>query len=517
MSKNKGLRIGSYRIQPLGLTVLIVLLLIAVAAVVVFAVNPGDVKYTLFPTPSPTPSPTPAPTPTPSPSPSPTPTPAPTPRSATIRSLGEIAVQTDILKAAKTADGYDFSQMFTYVSDIMGNADYTVADVEGSMGGTVNVSGETLMHTPASIITALKDCGVDMLNLANDHSLDGNLNDLLAAIQNCKDAGMDYVGAAASADEKKQAKVVDINGIKVGFVAYTESLNGLEKKVSSDALKYGINLISKSNAKKDIQACRDAGAEVVVAYVSWGDVGKRDITDSQKEIAKALATFGADVIIGYNPHVIQPAAWFEIKNKDGEITQRTLCLFATGNLLCASREQYSDSGVIFQFTLQEKDDFSGIEVVNPVYIPTYIWQVDLEDDTTAATDGDPVPADAIPAADNADDGTADTADTTDTADTGATASIPSVFKITLDENGKETTASNSGKDDAKDASADTTTTVTDPALSGAAKFDYRVVAAGQWLESAPDGMNYTQFSRMRAVFAEAQSILGTDVASVAAE
>ena len=95
MSKNKGLRIGSYRIQPLGLTVLIVLLLIAVAAVVVFAVNPGDVKYTLFPTPSPTPSPT----------------PAPTPRSATIRSLGEIAAQTDILKAAKTADGYDFSQM----------------------------------------------------------------------------------------------------------------------------------------------------------------------------------------------------------------------------------------------------------------------------------------------------------------------------------------------------------------------------------------------------------------------
>ena len=283
MSKNKGLRIGSYRIQPLGLTVLIVLLLIAVAAVVVFAVNPGDVKYTLFPTPSPTPSPTPAPTPTPSPSPAPTPTPAPTPRSATIRSLGEIAAQTDILKAAKTADGYDFSQMFTYVSDIMGNADYTVADVEGSMGGTVNVSGETLMHTPASIITALKDCGVDMLNLANDHSLDGNLNDLLAAIQNCKDAGMDYVGAAASADEKKQAKVVDINGIKVGFVAYTESLNGLEKKVSSDALKYGINLISKSNAKKDIQACRDAGAEVVVAYVSWGEVGKRDITDSQKE------------------------------------------------------------------------------------------------------------------------------------------------------------------------------------------------------------------------------------------
>ncbi len=503
MSKNKGLRIGSYRIQPLGLTVLIVLLLAAIAAVVVFAVNPGDVKYALFPTPSPTPTPTPAPTPTPTPTPSPTPTPAPTPRSATIRSLGEIAIQTDILKAAKTVDGYDFSSMFSYISDVMGNADYTVADVEGSMGGTVNVSGETLMHTPASIITALKDCGVDMLNLANDHSLDGDLNDLLAAIQNCKDAGMDYVGAAASADEKKQAKVVDINGIKVGFVAYTESLNGLEKKVKSDALKYGINLISKSNAKKDIQACRDAGAEVIIAYVSWGEVGQREVNSNQQKIAKALVSAGADVIVGYNPHVIQPAMWIEMKDKDGNVTKRTLCICATGNFLCASNEQYSDSGVIFQFTLQEKDDFSGIDVVNPVYIPTYVWQISTADPSAASDDT--IPADAITAPD-------DTAAAADDA-TAAATSNPSVMEFTVDENGNETTASD--KQTAKD-DAQTGATTTDT-ISGPADYDYRVLAAGQWLEGAPDGMSYSQYSRLKEVWAEAQSILGTDVASVSAE
>ena len=536
MSNNKGLRIGSYRIQPLGLIVIILVLLIAVAAVVVFAVNPGDVKYTLFPTPSPTPSPTPEPTPTPTPSPSPTPTPAPTPRSATIRSLGEISAETDILKSVKQDDGsYDFSEVFSYVSDVMGNADYTVADVEGSMGGTVSVSGETYLHTPASMISALKDCGVDMLNLANDHSLDGNLKDLLATIQNCQSTGMEYVGAAASADEKKTAKVVDINGIKVGFVAYTESLNVPIKKLSSGSLQYGLNYIYKTycNAKSDIQACRDAGAEVIVAYVSWGKVGSQDLTDNQKSLAKQLAAYGADVIIGYNPHVTQPVYWLENTDKDGNVTKRTLCLFATGNFLCASRDQYVDSGLIFQFTLQEKDDLSGIEVVSPCYIPTYVWAIPTADENADTSTDETIPADAI-VDEETDDTTDETEDTADAADsdtqtaTVAATERPSVIQFALDENGKEITVSDKKEETSADTSdentgdedvstAATATSTLKDNISGTSEYTYRVLAVGQWLESAPEGMNYTQYSRLKEVWAEIQSVLGTDVASVAAE
>jgi hypothetical protein len=48
-------------------------------------------------------------------------------------------------------------------------------------------------------------------------------------------------------------------------------------------------------------------------------------------------------------------------------------------------------------------------------------------------------------------------------------------------------------------------------------YDYRTIAAGQWLEAAPEGMNYGQESRMKEVWAEAQSIMGTEVATVAYE
>ena len=77
MAKSKkGLRIGNYRITPLGLGVLAVLLLIIIAVVVLAVVNPfgGEDGISLFSraTPTPTPTATPAPTPTPSPTPRPT-------------------------------------------------------------------------------------------------------------------------------------------------------------------------------------------------------------------------------------------------------------------------------------------------------------------------------------------------------------------------------------------------------------------------------------------------------------
>lgn len=428
MAKSKkGLRIGNYRITPLGIGTLVAILLIIAAVVVLLVLNPfGEDGVKLFSRPTPTPEPT--ATVAPTPTPTPTPTPEPTPRAVTVRSLGEIAIQKNLLAAGAQEDGsYDFSEMFTHVSDVMGDADFTVANVEGSLGGTTDPSAGDLMVTPTSLIDTLKACGVDMLNIANDHALDGNAADLFAALENIKAAGMEYVGAAASAEEKAQGKILTINGINVGFVGYTESLNGLEAKVDAAATDYGVNLIKKSNAAADIQSMKDAGAEVVIAYVSWGNMLERKTTDNQQKIARALVSAGADVIIGYNPHVIQPASWIEMTDSAGNVTQRTLCLGATGNFLSDSRAQYSDSGVVFEFTIQEKEDLSGLEITSPTYIPTYVWRIENEDGS----------------------------------------------------------------------------------------YDYRTLAVGQWLENAPEGMNYAQASRLKEVWAEAQSIMGQDVATVA--
>ena len=249
----KGLRIGKYRITPLGLITLGILLLIIIGVVVMVVFNPFGGMDSPFVRETPTPTIDLASvTPTPSPSPTPSPTPEPEPKTARIRSLGEIAMQLNLLKSVANGNDFDFSEMFSQVSDIMGDADYTVADVEGTLGGVASVKGSlSEMITPPSLIANLKDCGVDMLTLANDHALDGGGDELKATIQNCADAGMDYVGAAATAEEKKTPVIKDINGINVAFLAYTEDLGGKEKDASKSLLN-AVNLVTKSNASADV-------------------------------------------------------------------------------------------------------------------------------------------------------------------------------------------------------------------------------------------------------------------------
>lgn len=422
----KGLKVGNYRITPLGLVTLGVLLVLVIGGVAIATLQPfGGEDVTVndvIPDVQPAEEATPVPTDTPEP----TATPEPEPRSATIRSLGEIAIQQNLLRSAVNENTFNFDDMFSQISDLMGAADYTVGDVEGTLGGSTEYSGSTRMVTPPSLIGTLKNCGVDMLMLANDHALDGGFNELQATIQNCVNEGMDYVGAAASAEERATPVIKNINGINVAFLAYTESLNDNEKTAEPAAVEYGVNLISKSNAKKDIQTAREAGADIIVCYCSWGEMLNATPTDTERAIAQKLNEWGVDVIIGYNPHVVQPATWMESKDASGNV-HRTLCLGATGNFLSDQYGQY-DNGIIFQFTIQE-GEYGQFAITNPVYIPTFVWRSEAED----------------------------------------------------------------------------------------GKYNYRTLAVGQWLETAPDGMGYADAARMRQAWADLQKVMGTDVATLSAE
>ena len=379
-----GIRIGKNQLTLLGLITLIVLAIAIIGGILAAVLN-----YTGGDKPTPFADETPEPglsagledgaTAVPTAIPTPTPTPAPVMRSATIRSLGEIAMQQNLLYSVVDGNDYNFSEMFTEIASIMGDADYTVGDVEGSMGGIATTSGSAKLVTPVSLIDVLADCGVDMLTVANDHALDGGVEDQQASLRNLADAGIEYIGGATSAEEKATPKIVEINGINVGFLAYTDNLNGNERTVPA-SYAFCVNYITRStDPDADVKALRNAGADVVIAYCSWGEMLNRHFTDSQKTIANALVKAGVDVIIGYNPHVIQTAAWAENTGADGNV-HRTLVVGATGNLLSDQRGQYADSGVIFQFTIQEVEE-GRFAITSPTYIPTYVWRSGVEGET----------------------------------------------------------------------------------------------------------------------------------------
>lgn len=328
-----------------------------------------------------TPTPVP-PTPSPEPTAEPTPEPTPAPRSATIRFIGEIAADENILSAAMQDDGsYSFADMLSMASGAVGNADYTIANVEGSMGGIGSgYTGKKLYNTPEILISELKAIGVDMLTLANDHALDAGMNGLLGTITHCQEAGMEYVGGASTQEEHDTPKIIDINGIGVCFLNYTTTLNSMEKETTEDAVRYGVNLAKYSDSRADAAAAREAGADVIIAVISWSEDGATKIDDVQKQVAQILLDSGVDVIIGYGSRNAQAVLWLDTTDEEGNVTDSILCVCSVGTFLSSSTEDNMDFGTVFEFTLAEQPD-GAFKVENPVSIPTYVWQYADGEDT----------------------------------------------------------------------------------------------------------------------------------------
>lgn len=305
-------------------------------------------------------------------------------RSARIRNVGDFVIHEAIYKQAKklaqstgTEYAYNFAPMLNLIRDVMQNADLTVANVDGPMGGEkyykYGYSGYPQFNTPPYLMYALKDAGVDMLTLANNHMLDTWYDGLMAEIENVETAGLWHVGANRSTEEKNTPVIYEVNGIKIGFMNYTVSLNDMErqKSLNPNALAFGVNATRNSDVTVDAKALRNAGAEVIVCYMHWG-TEYEDVDSNQQTLAKTLVQAGVDVIVGGHPHIVQPAKWLTGTNQFGE-TQRTLCLYSMGNFLSDQRQKPRDGGIIFDFTIQEQTDGS-FEIVSPSYLPTWVWR-----------------------------------------------------------------------------------------------------------------------------------------------
>lgn len=295
------------------------------------------------------------------------------------RCLGDFVIHDALLEAAKTADGnYDFYQMLAPVADLIGDADYTVANVDGVMGASTVYSGYPRFSTPVSLMDALKDVGVDMLTLANNHALDCDFEGLVAMMDACDERGIAHVGAARSPEEKAEPRILEINGIRIGFLNYTTNLNGRDAaKENRSTASFSVNnIFSNSSIDEDARALRDAGAEAIVAFMHWGVEYERLPHDEQKTLTARLVRAGVDVIIGGHPHVIQRNYWREgTRTHDGAM-QKTLLCYSLGNFLSNQQQQYRNCGIIFEFTL-EKDADGEITVHSPGYIPVFVWREEV--------------------------------------------------------------------------------------------------------------------------------------------
>lgn len=276
-----------------------------------------------------------------------------------IRSVGDILLHDSVYNQAAQGDGsYDFSWMFTEVKPYLENADITTANLETLAAGTsIGLSTYPTFNGPAEIIDTLKDMGVDIVNNATNHTMDRGVDGALLSIQNLKDRDMLYMGSYESWDDYNTPRVIDIDGIKVGFVSYTYGLNG---NYLPEDQTYLATLIDNDLIPLEIKRLKKY-ADIVIVNYHCGEEYDYYPSAWQDEIFKIAKEAGANFVLGGHPHVLQPGIIWNDQQAG---------IFSHGNFLSGQVDLDQKIGAIWEYTFKIDQD-KNITIDSLQLMPTY--------------------------------------------------------------------------------------------------------------------------------------------------
>ena len=267
----------------------------------------------------------------------PTPEPEPEPTEIRIQFAGDILLHRGPINAANVGPNtYDFRPFLRDIQPFV-DGDLSIVNMETPvdvLGGNRDITTFPLFNAPFEILEALDYAGFNHLIAANNHSFDRGFDGLVATVQNFERAGLAFTGMYVDQEAFHVPTILDVNGIYVGIIAYTDSVNGLESLVPTAMRPYAVRRFRSHvmddvpRMAEDIANLRTAGAELVIVSLHWGAEYVDAPTQMQRQIARALVERGADVIMGNHAHVVQPVEWHD--REDGS---RGFIMYSLGNFL----------------------------------------------------------------------------------------------------------------------------------------------------------------------------------------
>ncbi len=193
--------------------------------------------------------------------------------------------------------------------------------------------------------------------MANNHVLDNDIRGIYHALYNWAKTQCIISGINADEDMRLAIPVIERNGVKFAFLAYTSHTNGIPADVG-----WRVNYMEKEAIIRDVEAAKKLADFVIVsAHWGWDDVF--DIDSYQREYAQVFADAGVDLVVGTGPHVIQHIEWYP--RKDGS---RMLCAFSLGNYCSGMIGPFNELGGILTLDFVVEKGEKSIE--NVVFVPT---------------------------------------------------------------------------------------------------------------------------------------------------
>ncbi|MEW9671006.1 CapA family protein [Ammoniphilus sp. 3BR4] len=246
---------------------------------------------------------------------------------------------------------------FTDAAPIFQESDLSMLNLETaiSKGGEAKQKEYTFRSDPM-MAEALRQAGIDIVTVANNHALDYGTEAFLDTLDHLKKAGVHYVGGGKNQDEAYAPVQVEVKGKKISVFGFSRVLAeanwhaGLNHPGMSSA--YDPELVYRA-----VQPYIDQ-SDYTVVYLHWGQELAEQPLPYQVQLAHGLIDLGVDLVIGSHPHVLQGLEWYKDK----------LIAYSLGNFVfTTSRVNEGRQSGILQIAL------AG-DKITPRFIPMYIDQ-----------------------------------------------------------------------------------------------------------------------------------------------
>lgn len=215
----------------------------------------------------------------------------------------------DVLFANTFKAGYDAGGIEGVVSaDVLkelNDADILMINNEFPFSdrGTPMEDKQYTFRCSPSYAAALTELGVDVVSLANNHTLDYGKEALSDTFQTLDEMGILYGGAGESVERAEELQIIEVNGKKFGFLAVSRVIPVVDWKVEQSTP--GIFSCYDDTRLVELVAEAEKQCDFVAVYPHWGVEHQAYPESYQTSIAKKCIEAGADMIVGSHTHCLQ--------------------------------------------------------------------------------------------------------------------------------------------------------------------------------------------------------------------
>jgi bacterial capsule synthesis protein len=259
--------------------------------------------------------------------------PEPAPVRVQLLFAGDVMQHLPQVAAARREAGFDYREVFGYLHSRFRAADLVVVNLETTLTRADRYTGYPLFRSPVALADAMRDAGVDVAVLANNHCCDGGATGVHTTLSELKRCGIRHTGVFADSVHRagNNPLYIDRCGVRFAILNYTYGTNGMPVPEGVE-----VNLIDTVRMAGDLAAARGGSPDCIAVCIHWGNEYERRENAAQRSLAQFLKRHGADLIIGSHPHVVQP---FEADSSH-------VVFYSLGNFVSNQRRRYCDGGLL---------------------------------------------------------------------------------------------------------------------------------------------------------------------------